>query len=75
MTATTAPLPKVAGRYGLSRRVQRDHQHEAERQIGDVMQAVEVLGADPLLTDAVIHLQKARDLVSNWLEGGQKALP
>lgn len=70
---TTTPLPKTAGRFGLSRRVQRDHQHAAERQIGDAMQAIERLGADPLLTDAVAKLQEAQRLVADWLEGGTRA--
>ncbi len=40
----------------------------AEKAIYDAMQAVEMAGANPLLTDAVNLLSKARDLVADYVE-------
>lgn len=40
----------------------------AERAIWDAVQAVEEVGADPLLTDAVILLQQAREKVADYVD-------
>jgi hypothetical protein len=41
---------------------------DAERAIYNAVQAVEAVGASPALTEAVILLQKARDIVADHVE-------
>ena len=52
----------------LPRRNQLDLLTPAELAIFEAMQAVEKIGADEKLTEAVIILQKARDLVADFIE-------
>jgi hypothetical protein len=42
---------------------------DAERAIVNAVQAVEALGADVRLTDAVVLLQAARDSVADFVDG------
>lgn len=73
MTANATPLPKASATHpSIPRRACLDQNHHAELMIRTALLAVESLGADPLLTDAVTKLGAARDLVADWLEGGQK---
>lgn len=51
-----------------SRRANINRMTPAERAIYDAMCAVEAVGADPLLTDAVVLLQQARDKVGDYVE-------
>lgn len=53
---------------GFPRRAKMDEWTPAERAIYDAMQAVEKVGAHPLLTDAVILLSQARDKVADYVE-------
>lgn len=41
----------------------------AEKAIHDAIQEVEEVGADPKLTDVVIMLVKAKDLLSDYVDG------
>ena len=41
----------------------------AERELFDVVQSVENMGADVRLTDAVVLLQAARDSVADFIDG------
>lgn len=59
----SAPIP---------RRICLDKLSPAEKAIYDAVQAVEQAGADPLLTDAVILLQQARDKVADFVDGKSK---
>lgn len=72
MTATTNPLPVNVERFGsfqFPRRACIDQYHPSEKAIRDALIAVESLGADPLLTDAVTLLSQAQSKVADWLEG------
>lgn len=69
MTANTSPLPATHGELDFPRRNCLDASHQAELAIRAAIDAVEALGADPLLTDAVIKLGEAKDRVADWLEG------
>jgi hypothetical protein len=69
MTANTNPLPVTHGEFGFPRRSCLDANHQAELAIRAAIDAVEALGADPLLTQAVTKLGEAKDLVAGWLEG------
>lgn len=53
---------------GIPRRSRMDMWSRSERAIWDAMQAVEEEGAHPLLTEAVLLLQQAKDKVSDWVE-------
>lgn len=53
----------------IPRRVRRDLCTPAENAIRAAVDAVETLGAHPLLTDAVIMLDKAREKVADYIEG------
>jgi hypothetical protein len=53
---------------GFPRRNRVDHWIPAEKEIHDVTQTVEHLGAHPLLTDAVNLLSQARAKVADWAE-------
>jgi len=50
------------------RRVRLDLNTEAELSIRDSVNKVELLGASPLLTDAIILLDKARNLVADYID-------
>lgn len=68
MTKTTNPLPEVSP-TGFRRRAVLNLMTPAEESIFNCIQSVEELGADPLLTDAVVGLGRVHDLVADWLEG------
>jgi hypothetical protein len=51
------------------RRIDMLRWHPAERAIHDAVQAVEMAGAHPLLTDAVILLSDARRKVADYVDG------
>lgn len=53
----------------IPRRIRFDQLIPAERAIYDAVQAVEAVGADVRLTDAVILLQAARDSVADYVDG------
>lgn len=53
---------------GMPRRIQVKHWQPIEKQIDDALGAVEALGADVLLTWAVVYLGRAKDMVADWLE-------
>jgi hypothetical protein len=40
----------------------------SEKLMYDAIQEVEKLGADPKLTDIVVMLSKAKDLMSDWID-------
>jgi hypothetical protein len=50
------------------RRIRLDLMEPAEKAIYNAMQEVEKIGADVLLTEAVILLGKAKDLVSDFID-------
>lgn len=52
----------------VQRRIRIDLMTPAELAIRNAMIAVEEVGADPLLTDAVILLQQARDKVADYVD-------
>jgi hypothetical protein len=56
------------------RRNRLDQNTPAEKAIYDAMQEVEKAGADVLLTDAVVLLDKARNLVADYVDAQQKLL-
>lgn len=53
---------------GIPRRCRIDLMAPAELEIRNAVLAVEKLGADPLLTDAVVLLQQAREKVADYIE-------
>lgn len=53
----------------LPRRNRLDLNTPAEKAIYDAIQEVERVGADEKLTEAVILLQKAKTLVSDYVDG------
>lgn len=53
----------------IPRRSRIDLFTPAETAIFQAMQAVEEAGAHPLLTDAVLLLQRAKDKVSDYVDG------
>lgn len=53
----------------ILRRNQLDKMTDAEKKIFEAIQAVETMGADEGLTFAVIHLQKARECVADFVDG------
>jgi hypothetical protein len=61
------PLPKT--RNGLPRRNYQDLHTPVERHLRELVLEIEQLGADPLLTDAVMLLDKASHKLADWLEG------
>ena len=54
------------------RRNRLDLNTPAEKAIYNAMQEVEKAGADPKLTDLVIMLGKAKDLLSDFVDNNQK---
>lgn len=63
---TTPRRPNMSDE--IPRRIRLDKFTPAERAIWDAIQAVEVVGADPLLTEAVILLGKAKDKVADYVD-------
>lgn len=55
---------------GMLRRCRLDHNSPEELKIRDAILAVEAMGAHPLLTEAVVLLQAARDKVADFQELG-----
>ena len=55
---------------GFPRRARLDLMSPVERIIFDAVQEVEKVGAHPLLTDAVVLLDQARNKVADYLELG-----
>lgn len=53
----------------IPRRIQLERMTPAERAIHDAVQVVEAAGCDVRLTKAVILLQKARDMVADFVDG------
>lgn len=70
MTRCIAPLDPL--HRNLPRRACVDALQPAELRLRIAMSSVEALGADPLLTDAVVKISEAQTLVSDWLEGGTR---
>lgn len=60
-------LPKNSA-YGFPRRLCLYLMTPAELAIYNAVQVVEEVGADPLLTDAVVLLQQARDKVADYID-------
>ena len=52
----------------IPRRIRLDLNTPAELAIHNAMQEVEKVGADPKLTEAVILLSKAKELVSDYVD-------
>lgn len=67
-----AELPTQSA-YGFPRRQCLYLMTPAELAIYNAVQAVEEVGADPLLTDAVVLLQRARDKVADYVDRDAKA--
>ena len=55
---------------GVPRRIRVDLQTPTEAAIRGAEAAVEAAGAHPLLTDALVLLQEARDKVADFVELG-----
>jgi len=53
----------------IPRRNRLDLNTPAEKAIYDAIQEVEKAGADPKLTDVVVMLGKAKDLLSDFIDG------
>ena len=56
---------------GIPRRACADLREPIEDEIQPIVDAVEMLGAHPLLTDAVILLGQARDKLADWIDAGR----
>jgi len=56
------------GGYQWPRRASLPHNVNAELEIRKAIAVVESLGADPLLTNAVVRLQEALDNVSDFVD-------
>lgn len=73
---TQNPLPKNVprgdGTWTFSRRHCIDQLTPVEKTVFNAIGEVENLGADPLLTDAVVLLGQVRDKLADWLEGGTR---
>ncbi len=52
----------------IPRRIRVDLLAPAEIAIAKALEAVEALGAAPALTDAVTHLQEARECVADYVD-------
>jgi hypothetical protein len=52
----------------IPRRNRLDLNTPAEKAIYDAIQEVEKVGADPKLTDVVVMLAKAKDLLSDYVD-------
>ncbi len=58
----------------IPRRCYRQKWTPAEKAIKDAVEAVEIVGAHPLLTEAVILLQKAFDKLADYTDGNTSEL-
>lgn len=61
----------MSNEYKPPRRVCIDQLTPAEFAIWAATQQVEAAGAHPLLTDAVVLLQQAREKVADWVDGAE----
>lgn len=52
----------------VPRRSRLDLVTDEEKDIFDLTQKIEALGAHPLLTEVVTKLQEARDTLADWVE-------
>lgn len=57
------------------RRIYVEKQYEAEKAIRSAMKEVERMGAHPVLTQAVMKLNEAKDLVGDWIDWNLYGLP
>lgn len=57
---------------GIPRRNRLDSLVPAEESIYEAIIEVELLGADPKLTDVVVMLSKAKDLLSDYVDSKLK---
>jgi hypothetical protein len=65
----TALVSRIRARNeAVPRRIDRTRMTPAERAITDAMLAVEIVGAHPLLTDAVVLLGQAREKVADYVD-------
>jgi hypothetical protein len=55
---------------GISRRAHVEHRTELETEICELIGKIEDLGAHPLLTDVVVHLDNAFNALADWVELG-----
>lgn len=60
---------------GVPRRVDRQRWSEAELAIQHAVDVVEVMGADPRLTDAVVLLAEAKRRVAAFIDGAPVDTP
>lgn len=51
-----------------TRRFREDLQTDEEKQITEVVKAVEKLGADVLLTEVIVKLQEAKNLLADYVD-------
>ena len=56
---------------GTPRRARLDLNTDEEKAISDLIHKIEDLGADPLLTDAVVKLAEAKEKLSDWVESNE----
>jgi|GEM_PF-5212271 len=63
-----AAMEKQALPRTVPRRIDRQRWTSSEKAIGDAMEAVEVAGCDPLLTNAVVRLAEAKDMVADYVD-------
>jgi hypothetical protein len=61
------PRPKLRP-DGIPTRSDQSLMTPEERTISHVVLRVEQMGTSPLLTDAINHLQKASDLIADYIE-------
>lgn len=52
----------------IPRRAQIDHMTTAEKSIRKAVEEVELMGANPKLTEAVVHLSKAFELIADYTD-------
>ena len=69
------PLPHLAPDNSFPRRARLDLLHPIEIAIMGTVDNIEGLGADLLLTEAVLLLGRAREKIADWLEGKVGHLP
>ena len=61
-------IEKVLRYDGIPRRCDIRLRTAVESKIAEALALVETLGADPLRTDAVNHLDKARETVADYID-------
>jgi hypothetical protein len=67
--------PNYLSNNGHPRRNRVDLNTPVELKIREAVDMVEVLGCDVRLTDAVIKLAEARELVADWIEETGNVIP